>query len=1086
MRHKKIHSFFILLAMILLITTVAYAADPLTITTQSLPKGKLGEPYSVKLEASGGEGDYTFFVARGLFPKGLELNPDTGVLSGIPEDGGMFGSIYFGVRDSAGHETTKQIILRISSKIVNFTVWDDRVEYDGQPHTVRVVPDANDVLPEDYTITYSGQESQTNIGTYSIKIQGAGLVSKGYRVGSVRPSVLAISPNSSSTIRLLSETFEYDEQPHPLTPIVEPAEIQNDYTVTYRGRGDTEYGPSEEPPSVVGTYTVTATTNNPNYVTRTATANLNITAPRVNFTVADISADYDGQPHQAVVSLNTSGYDGGFAVTYDDLSTDEVETLEAATDAGQYRINIALTDPNHQVGTMTANTFTVRPREIDFTVTDNDVPYQAGVNNYKATINPSIEGFKDYIVTYVKDGDEYTGSVPEAGTYEIRITLDDTNNAKTSRNNVLHSISSQSFTVRKTSVDFMVTNNDVTFDISPESTGQSATVTPSIPGFTDFKVIYVDESNHRYEDKVTDIGTYTIEIEFTGDYADNYELGNIDDNTFVVKPVVVNFTVGSPSADYNPADTEGYSADVTPSISEFKDFTVTYVAADGTESQEKVANAGEYDIVVKLTDDAAKHYSMGTVSAEKFTVNPYAVNFTVTENEVSYEPGKDSYSANVSAVNPEGFSDFKVIYADEAGATQENSVDGVGEYTIQIAFTGENAGNYRTGTITPNTFKVIPKVVDFTVADATVSFDPEIAEYKAAVTAKDMDNFTDYTVVYVKDGLEHEGKVTDVGEYEIQIRLSEAVSANYQVGTVTPDKFNVTPCVVNFTVSKNTVEYNPDKTSYAAVITPSVDGFTKYNVTYTKEGGEPLANEITATDNTVIGIYDIGIEVTDGNYTLGTVSGGSKFIINSPLAQIILNKGNSPAALIGDDEAAQAAFKADHMYNGVAYNPAAWGDVSGENYKNHDEDQEAYFIIDKNVNKADLGCYATYSDGREVNPEDMAITVEGEDFDTWLAKSHANGVYEMTYSFTDNGEPFTATRKLVLLNRMGDTNSDRNINAGDARYLQSQVLDAPEGTEFDSLYLYRICDVNHDGVVDDKDVAAIMNRMNEPLVGYYQ
>ena len=53
----------------------------LTIDTTYLPSGIIGLPYSATLKASGGSEPYTWSIVKGMLPKELSLDPNTGVIS---------------------------------------------------------------------------------------------------------------------------------------------------------------------------------------------------------------------------------------------------------------------------------------------------------------------------------------------------------------------------------------------------------------------------------------------------------------------------------------------------------------------------------------------------------------------------------------------------------------------------------------------------------------------------------------------------------------------------------------------------------------------------------------------------------------------------------------------------------------------------------------------------------------------------------------------------------------------------------------------------------------------------------------------
>ncbi|MFI4879949.1 MAG: beta strand repeat-containing protein [Steroidobacterales bacterium] len=86
-------------ATVVMMLTIAPAT--LIVTTTSLPKGQVGVPYSVTLNATGGITPYKWSLASGTLPAGLALNPVTGTIAGTPSAVVSALPLTFRVTDSA-------------------------------------------------------------------------------------------------------------------------------------------------------------------------------------------------------------------------------------------------------------------------------------------------------------------------------------------------------------------------------------------------------------------------------------------------------------------------------------------------------------------------------------------------------------------------------------------------------------------------------------------------------------------------------------------------------------------------------------------------------------------------------------------------------------------------------------------------------------------------------------------------------------------------------------------------------------------------------------------------------------------------
>jgi hypothetical protein len=84
----------------------------LAIKTDNLPAGRTGRKYSGKLAATGGKAPYSWSLVSGSLPSGLNLDPATGRITGLPTGPGSF-VVSFRTTDALGGITEKTVGLNV-------------------------------------------------------------------------------------------------------------------------------------------------------------------------------------------------------------------------------------------------------------------------------------------------------------------------------------------------------------------------------------------------------------------------------------------------------------------------------------------------------------------------------------------------------------------------------------------------------------------------------------------------------------------------------------------------------------------------------------------------------------------------------------------------------------------------------------------------------------------------------------------------------------------------------------------------------------------------------------------------------------
>ena len=103
--------------------TLNILLPPVTITTTSLPDGRVGVSYLQMLAASGGTGTYGWQLTSGTLPGGLTLNASTGAITGMPTTAVVGAALTFKATDTAAspQSASANLTLTIQPALLTIT-----------------------------------------------------------------------------------------------------------------------------------------------------------------------------------------------------------------------------------------------------------------------------------------------------------------------------------------------------------------------------------------------------------------------------------------------------------------------------------------------------------------------------------------------------------------------------------------------------------------------------------------------------------------------------------------------------------------------------------------------------------------------------------------------------------------------------------------------------------------------------------------------------------------------------------------------------------------------------------------------------
>lgn len=536
-----------------------------------------------------------------------------------------------------------------------------------------------------------GQDAGTYRVSWVAKLQG-------YRdaTGSTTVTIAKASPTtgfSKETVSVPYEengTFDSTEET--------TLNVADDYkgTITYMSndtRVASVQGNSLENISLNGTGSATITavfTETDNYTAATASFRITVGTAEttISYTAEDYSVEYDRTAHGSKITVNSPSE---YTIMYSDNNGTSYDLNESPTitDAGDLTIYFQIQADGYNSASGTQKV-TVEPKEItanmvtgiaeSYTYTGKEITFDDAISLHDEGV--LLEKDKDYTITY-DDNKEVgkgsvtitgTGNYKESVTKNFEITPVDASDLTASLNRTFgyyRNSENNNATVTVTHRSHEVTSdasNTVSIAVK-DNTGADVTNQSDVVSINDQTVTF------------NQVGTYTIEVEVTGNHATNapiqltYALLPVEEGELVLKAdneTSIVATYGEPvNGDITVTDANGTS--MTENIDYSLTYTYTPFEGNGTNGtytssvMEDTPAAGMY--VVTATGQGGYANSVGTFTFLILQRDLAKADLMVEDGSLVYNQTAQEPSVTVAVTGNPTADDYTITYYNNVNAS---------------------------------------------------------------------------------------------------------------------------------------------------------------------------------------------------------------------------------------------------------------------------------------------------------------------------------------------------------------------------------------------------------------------------------
>ena len=696
-----------------------------------------------------------------------------------------------------------------------------------------------------FTFTYAGFQGSDNasvidtpptcvvavahnaVGNYPITCSGG--ADNNY-IFTYMPGTLTVTPRAL-TVTPDNKTKVYGDTFTAFTGTVTGLQAGDNITVTYASAG----APGA---AAVGTYSITATLNDPNnrlsnYAVTLNTGTLTVTTRALTVTPDDKNKVY-GTAFTAFTG-NTTGLQGGDSITVTYASAGAPATAAVGT----YPITATLGDPGNILGnysvTLNTGTLTVTKRDLVVTPADKTKIYGDVFTAFTGTII-GIQNGDPITATYASAGAVATAPI---GTYNITVTLNASAAVLANYNVTLNT-----GTLTVTQRTLIVTPDDKAKAFGTTFTAFTGTVVGLAAG-DNITPVYASTGAPAS----APAGTYpiTVTLNDPNNRLSNY-IVTLHTGTLTVGTNVLTVTADNKTIVYGTADPAftftyaGFQAGDTPASLTTQPTCQVAVAHNAVGTFPITCSGG-------VDDNYVFTYVSGTL-----TVTPRALTVTPANKTKVYGDTFTAFTGTVTGI--QGGDSITVTYNSNGAA----ATAGVGTYPITATLDDplNRLANY-TVTLNSGTLTVTPRALTVTPDDKNKVYGTVFTAFTGNIAG--IQNADNITATYASTGAP---AAAAVGTYQITATLNApaGVLANYTV-TLNTGTLTVTGNVLIVTPADKTKVYGDTFTAFTGTVVGLQPG-DNITVTYASTG---------AAANATVGSYNITATLNDPgnklpNYTV--------------------------------------------------------------------------------------------------------------------------------------------------------------------------------------------------------------------------